>query len=344
MTTGIGIALEEGRLWAVAVRRGRAVWAAESTYANEADLAEALASLAASRPRGTRTLSVALGASLVTVKSVEGLPPLKPRDLAAHVQLKSRRYFLQNGVPLVTGVAERTTDDGLPVLAAAAEAPLIEAVVAGTRQAGLDCRAIVAGVLLPAPPDNVLPDNAGLRLAYAAATARRYPIALTTDSWRHDQRSRQLRLTRRLAVIAAISLGLGLAAQIAGPAWRLQRDSRQLSRLDARVAGALAVRAELDAVTEALRVAASEQTQRSGTARFLADLARALPDSVFLTALELRGDTGTVSGYAARAAAAVAAIQRLSGVERAALEGAVVQDLVGDAERERFTVRFVWRR
>lgn len=340
----MGIASEEGRLWAVVVRRGRAVWAAESSYGNEADLAEALASLAASRPRGTRTLSVALGASLVTVKSVQGLPPLKARDLAAHVQLKSRRYFLQNGIPLVTGVAERPTNDPASVLAAAVETPLVEAVVAGTRQAGLDCRAIVPAVLLPAPPDSVLPGNDGLRLAYAAATTRRYPIALTTESWRHDQRSRQLRLTRRLALIAAISLGFGLVAQIAGPAWRLQRDSRELTGLRDALTSALAVRADLDAVTEALRVTTREQAERSRTARLLADLAPALPDSVFLTGLELRGDTGTVNGYAAHAATAVAAMQRVSGVERAALEGAVVRDMVGDAERERFTVRFVWRR
>ncbi len=36
------------------------------------------------------------------VKTIAGLPKLSRCDLAAHVRVNSRRYFLQNGHPLVT--------------------------------------------------------------------------------------------------------------------------------------------------------------------------------------------------------------------------------------------------
>lgn len=343
----LGIAIDAGRVWAVAVQRRRPVWAGEAGYSSAAELAEVLASLAANRPRGTRLATLALGTSIVTVKTIAGLPPLSAADLAAHVRLTSRRYFLQNGVPLVTNAAPVTARGKAPGLGllAAAEAPLVEAAASGLAAAGLECRGIVPGSLLLEPDAGILSDAPGLRLAFAAATTSPLPMQLASDAERQASHERRRTLTRRMAAVSAVTLAVAGLTWIGGTAWRHRRAAAELARLRPNVVAALALRSDLDAATSALGRIAGEDARRSHAARVLADLAAALPDSAFATSLRLTSGQGAFAGYAPRAADAVRALERSGRFQRVAVDGPVTREAVAGRDRgaERFTVRFTWR-
>jgi hypothetical protein len=306
------VTVEEGRITATLRRLGRPVWAASACYAGTDDLASALAALAAERPARARAARVTLDPAVARIKEVPTLPRLSRRDLAAHVQLHSRRYFLQNGVPLVT--------DALPLEGggarlAAAPLPLVTAVCDGLAAAGLACTDIV-----PA-------DEPGLSLLPAPQRTARA----------HDQR----RVLVRWAMAALF------ASLLAGAAWvgskvRAERAAQEaLARMRAPLAAALAVRRDLDAATEALGVLHAAAAP-SSSAAFLATLATALPDSAFLVTVELAaGGTVRLAGYAPRAAAVAAALERARLLRAPAFEGRVTRETVLGRERERFTLRAV---
>ncbi len=308
----LAVTVEEGRITATLPRLGRIVWAASASYNDTDDLGAALAALAAERPGRTRAAHVMLDPAVVRMKTVPTLPRLSRADLAAHVQLHSRRYFLQNGTPLVTDALPRR---GGGALLAAAPLPLVTAVCDGLAAAGLACTDIVpAGEvtlsLLPAPH----------------RTARA-----------HDRR----RALARWAVAALGATLLAVAAWV-GSLMRAERAAQAaLAEMRAPLAAALAVRRDLDAATEALAVI-SDAAAPSSAAAFLASLARVLPDSAFLVTVDLAADGSVrLAGYAPRAAAVAAALERARLIGAPSFEGPVTRETVEGRERERFTLRAV---
>jgi len=306
----LAVTVEADRVVAMLRRRGRPVWAAEAPYQGAADLAAVLAALAAERPARTRGARVTLDPAVARLKEVADLPRLTRADLAAHVQLHSRRYFLQNGVPLVTDALGRK---GGGALLAAAPLPLVAAVCDGLAAAGLVCHDIV-----PA-------GHAALSLLPGAQRAARG----------HAER-------RALARWAVAALGAGL---LVGMAWvtallRAEHEAHAaLAAMRVPLAAAVAVRRDLDATTEALAVL-NAAAAPSRSAAFLATLARVLPDSTFLVSAELMADSSVrLAGYAPRAASVAAALERTRVIRGPSFEGPVTRETVLGQERERFTLR-----
>ncbi len=324
----VGISVESARVVACAVRRGRTVWGAEAAYAGTEDLARVLAALAAERPHRARRASVVLAPGLARLKAVEGLPPLRRADLADHVRLHSRRYFLQNGVPLVTDASPA----GGRATLAAAPVPLVEAIAEGLAAAGLSCAAIVPAETLGASP--------GLESATAAATLRTPALSLLSDAVRRRAREADARSLARLAVAATLSLVLAAAAYADALVRRERAAAGELARLGPAVDAAVAVRRDLAATTAALEVLGA-RSAGARPVRVLADLARALPDSAFLASARFERD-GTVrlSGYAKSAARVLERLERVPGLARGAAEGPVTREVVAGREWERFTLVF----
>src|SRR6185437_6791401 len=91
-------------------------------------------------------LTVALGPAAVQVKRLTGLPPLDdPGALTALVRENVQRFFLRNGVPLVTS-SVRVASPGV-AWAAAFEAPAVEELARACAAAGLGRIRIVPTVV-----------------------------------------------------------------------------------------------------------------------------------------------------------------------------------------------------
>lgn len=352
MRRALGISVEERWVRAVVLAGGRVAWAAEAEYAGLEDLADVLARLAAERPRGTRSARVALGAGLAQLKVVDRLPRLPARDLAAHVALQPRRYFLANGVPLVTDAVAHGRRNGTlhrAALLAAAPEPLIEAVAAGVRAAGLAVEWIAPVGALGAMSEadasaalDPLGEGAARYVgAFAAAASRDSALTLLPPAMR--RRSARLRTAsaRRWLIVGACSMALAAIGHVAALARQGARAERELLRVHVALEQAVAGRRDLDAATEALAFLGRQEAGRPRRAALLARVARALPDSAFLAAMRLDADgRGTFVGYAPRAADVVAALERVSGIIAPSLDGPVTREVLGGREWDRFTVRF----
>src|SRR5437773_6431919 len=124
-------------LRAEAVEHGSVTWAGESPYGELGELADAIARLAAEPPRTCRRLVVGLDRPPVQLRTLTDLPPVKPQHLAALVAQQAARFFRKNGQPLVTDAAWVGTGPTRVAHAAAVDEPLVEAIAAGARAAGL---------------------------------------------------------------------------------------------------------------------------------------------------------------------------------------------------------------
>lgn len=162
-TLGVGIATDH--VSAVCVAGDAITWAKVRSRTPDESLADALAALLRSVPR-SRTRSparspwsrlawpfpwrhavvVAVGPAAVQVKRLVALPPLTdPTALSALVRENVQRFFLRNGVPLVT-TGVRIVEPGV-AWAAAFEAPVVEAVTHACRVVGLVAIRIVPTVV-----------------------------------------------------------------------------------------------------------------------------------------------------------------------------------------------------
>lgn len=343
MTVRLGLLVEDSRVHGVAVARRRVVWYAWSDYRGPEDLGRVLSSLAGERPARVRKAAVALSADVARLKALKGLPALSDADLAAHVRLHSRRYFLQNGIPLVTDARGRGRAGQRESLLAAAPAPLIDAIMDGLGAAGLRCHFIAPASLLDDTPPVVIPDDAAhataIRTACAAALAPN-SLSLVPEGHRHRADRAERGALMRLGIVTVAAGVLAGAAWVAS--WRREerRATAELARLRPAVESALSARADLRATTEALDLLVAADRANAHRARFLASLARALPDSSFLVQLRLETDgTGSMSGYATRSGAFLGQLQRTGIAGDAVTEGPVTREVVGGREWDRFTVR-----
>lgn len=142
MTVRIGIGVAEGAIRAVAVRQGRVVWKAELSSREPLELVvgELLANMRLrlwTRP----TVIAAVGPAHAQLRKLTGLPPVSDRAALAQVVAESAgRFFLRNGVPLVTsGVRREGASEGW---SAALEQPVVAALETACRACRLRLMAV----------------------------------------------------------------------------------------------------------------------------------------------------------------------------------------------------------
>ena len=300
------------------IRAEVATWAAEAPFATPAELADAIARLAAEAPRnGKRVrMTVSLETPLAQVRTLNDLPPVKATDLATLVGAQASRYFRRNGAPLVTDAAWQSNGHGPRVArAAAAEEPWLEAIAAGARTAGIELLGIAPA---DAPELSLLPGGikAERRLAERAAIQR--------WAW------------------AAIGMWVFLGALfVARLVEGLRQTKRELARLAQPAAAVIAARRELrdaSALIETLNQAAA---QRATVAAQLARISAALPDSAFVTSVTLDATgAGVITGLARRAADVLARLDARGVVTHPRLDGPVLRESTAGKDWERFTILF----
>lgn len=141
----IGVALGAAAVRAVAVQGRTVRWALEVTCTPEDDLATVLTELLGRAPlrRWPKPrVAIAVDARHAQVKRLVGLPPVTdPESLAALVREGVSRFFLKNGVPLVTS-GVRVVEPGI-AWAAAVDAPLVTELERACRAANVVLRTIV---------------------------------------------------------------------------------------------------------------------------------------------------------------------------------------------------------
>jgi hypothetical protein len=299
---------------AEASHRGVVTWAGEATYASLADLTDAIARLAAEPARRCHRLAVVLERPPLQTRTLIDLPPVKHRELRALVAHQAARYFRKNGHPLVTDAIWAGAGTGHVAHAAAVEEPVVEAIVAGARTAGLTLEAI-------APADSLLP----LRFLPTSDRAVRARAA----------RGRVRRLGLVTAGVWMVAMGLFVGRLV----WERRVVERQLGRLEAPLAAVLAARHELRDAEATLQAVAGADRARGQALAALRALTAALPDSAVVTSLTWSaGDSGVVTGSARRAADVLARLERASEFPDVRLEGPVVLEAIAGRAWERFTI------
>ncbi|HEV8265791.1 MAG TPA: hypothetical protein VGQ06_12660 [Gemmatimonadales bacterium] len=310
----------ERQVRAEAVRRGAVVWAGEATYESPEELADVIARLAAEPAERCRRVFVTLEKPPVQTRTLTDLPPVSDRALVALVAHQAGRFFRRNGAPLVTDAVGVRSGTERVVSAAATAEPLVLAIVAGAREAGLVVESISpAGI---AECLQLLPDA---------------------------ERAARTRVERRVLVRLAIGVvGVWLLAGAIG-AVRLtlarRAVERELATAQAPLAALLEVRQELRTAEATVRAVADARRSRGRALAALVRVSAALPDSAVMTSLTWRADgSGVLTGAARRAADVLARLERSGAVKDPRIEGPVVRDGVAGREWERVTIVFGGRR
>lgn len=146
MSVHVGIGITNGVVRAVAVRDGNVLWAAESSVDGRTIEAAVDDLLTARRLRRwpRPTISAAVGPARAQLRRLSGLPPII--DASALTRLVSEstsRFFLRNGVPLVTTGVRRDRDGDSEGWGAAIEQPVIAALEAACRAHKLRLAAVL---------------------------------------------------------------------------------------------------------------------------------------------------------------------------------------------------------
>ena len=303
-------------LRAEVVHRGTVTWAGETEYADLAELADAIARLAAEPSRPCRRLVVALERPPVQLRTLEGLPPVSPQALAALVAHQAGRFFRKNGQALATDAVWVGNAATRVARAAAVEEQVVEAIGAGARAAGLVLETI-------------------------APAGEAVPLALLPTAERAARERAERRLVRQLAIgAAAVWLAAGVLF-MARLGWERRAVERELAALGGPLGAVLAARRELREAEATVRGVTQRERTRGRTLILLAVIASSLPDSAVITSLSWRADgTGVLSGSARRAADVVARVERAEPLAVPRLEGPVVRETIGGREWERFTIVF----
>jgi hypothetical protein len=301
---------------AEAHHRGVVTWAGEAAYESLADLTDTIARLAAEPAERCRRLAVVIERPPVQTRTLTDLPPVKDLELGALVAHQAARFFRKNGHPLVTDAAWAGTGKGRVAHAAAIEEPVVEAIVAGARAAGL----VIEDV---APADS--PE----------------PLLLLPTSERAARARAQRKLVGRLAFavggVWTVVLGLWIGRLI----WERRVVERELASLEAPLAAVLAARRELHEADATLRALASVDRERGRSLEVVAALAQALPDSAVLTSITWNAaGSSIVTGYARRAGDVLARLERAGTGPRSRFDGPVVKDAIAGREWDRFTIVF----
>ena len=305
-----------GVIHAEASLRRELVWVGEAPFDDPAGLSGAIAALAAAPSVPCRRLVVTIAPPLVQLRTIAGLPPVRPALLAGVVSHQACRFFRKNGVPLVTD-AVWVSNGGAPLARAAAIGePVVEAIAAGARAAGLVLETI-----------SVADDTAHLELLPAGERAAR-------------RRSERTRLRNAWAAAAALLIA-ALAVYVMRLSIARSRVNEGLAASQEPLEAVVTARRELRVAELTLLAARRATNSRGYLLSLLAQLTRALPDSAVITSLTLRDDgSGMLSGLARRASPAVARLESSPPFRRARLQGPVSRETVNGRDWERFTVEW----
>lgn len=346
MRSRLGLALDADSVRAVVVRGRRLRWAASAPYGDAADLADAIAHLAAECPIRVRDARLAVSWPLAQLRVTEFPHRLSHREIIDHVRLAQRQFFLQNGSPLVVGalLLEKIPDsDSRSVVLVAVALDLLEATATGIAAAGLRltnaapaCIWLLRSQAIALSLSEQVEDGTAFLAACAAASSDSPSISLMPPSQQAAERSRLDATVRRWALASAAALALATTSEIVAVDRARRNADLELSTMASALLRVEGIRRDLDRATGALTLFDARTKSRS--VRLLADVARALPPEAFLTALRWEaGDRVVLSGLAPRSSAAIAALERAPGVSRARLSGAVTRETVGPREYDRFT-------
>jgi Tfp pilus assembly protein PilN len=166
-------------------------------------------------------------------------------------------------------------------------------------------------------------------------------LSLLLDATRRNRQAASRDSIRRWAIAAVAAIVLAFASWAFSLSRSARTSERELAQLKPTIEQALAVQRDLDAADEALAVMANLEPARMHRARFLARLTRALPDSAFLAAVHFDADgTGSLSGYAPRATAVLALLERTHLAQGPTIEGSVTREVIAGRDLGRFSIRF----
>jgi hypothetical protein len=319
----------------------------DAPLVDDAPLGDALTAFLARLPFGRLTRPraiVALAPAFAQTKRLGGLPPLgDERVLAQTVREHVERFFLRDGIPLVT-TSVRLDAEGRP-WAAALQKTVVDTIVAACRTSRVRLSGVVtvADVSRPAL-DALMSLGTEAPLFSAAYGAAITPGALTWRSEAHEEG--HVPRWRLLSAASAATLALVMAVLAPGLAARVAEHRTIIHA--ARIAGAThaaqRVAGDLAHVTSALgEVAAFERGGRPVT--FLAvALARALPDGAALLALHVDSSGGSVVALAPRAAALLTRLEQVPHLAALEIVGPVTLETGSGHAVERVTIRFRWMR
>jgi hypothetical protein len=344
----VGLAIERDRLRAVGVRGTRVLWGMDAPVSDATPLGPALDAFLGQLPLGRRfgrpRVTVALGPTFAQTKRLAGLPPIgDERVLAKTVNEHAARFFLKNGIPLVT-TSVRLDANGQP-WAAALQKNIVDTIVGACRASRLELAGIVPAVDVAKPEVAALAPLGRVALEFAAA----YGAAVTPEAltWRAgsatgaEERAPRWRIT-------AIACGAGLALVVAvfapglGARAAEHRAIAHLATIGAPNRAAERVAHDNALVTRALgEVATFDRGRRSITA-FMAALANALPNGAALLALHVDSAGGSVVAFAPRAGALLTRLEKVPGLAAPEITGPVTREIALGHEVERVTVRFRW--
>lgn len=343
----LGLAIDQEHLRAVLVRGPRVAWALEASRDPTAPLAEQLGALLDAAPlrRWPRpAVHVVVDGGASQYKRLHGTPAIDdPELLERAVQGSAERFFLRNGSPLVVRVERLEEGVGW---GAAFHAPVVEAIRSSCGRRRLTLGGIAAAAVLEARDDAVEPaaldagDARRFALAWRAATADPPPrLAL-----RAGARATAAATSRQRMQVAALLCAMLTVLAWLAPALRAARIERRATARLASLAPerrtAVALEENLRLVSEALDDAGAFASRRVAMTPLLASVTRALPRSAALTAFTVDSSAGVLVVLAPRAAAVVAALDRVPGLIGPELVGPVTPETVHDAPFERATIRF----
>lgn len=180
-----------------------------------------------------------------------------------------------------------------------------------------------------------------MSVAPAFAAAVRLPtLTLMPDGLR---RTASRTTVRRRLLVAGIGVALWIlaaATYVGRLSWAYSRSTHLLGAFRNAADSALAVRRGLDDGRATLATIAAARANRSQTLPLLAEITRALPDSVVLVAFRVGADgVVRIAGYAPRAAQVLAEVARVRGWTGAALDGPVTQEAIPSlGVRDRFSI------
>jgi hypothetical protein len=345
MSLVVGLSIERDRLRAVGVRGERVLWGVDTPLGDEVPLGEALAVFLTRLPLGRFSrprVTVALDAMFAQTKRLAGLPPIgDARLLARTVSEHAARFFLRNGVPLVT-TSVRLDAEGRP-WAAALQRPVVETIVTACRGSRVRLFGIVPAADVAHPTTEALAalghDAARFTAAYGAA------VTAGALTWRAGPPAEDAAPRWRLTVIASVAALALVCAVLAPGLSALAAEHRAIAHL-ATIAGptraAQRVARENDLVTRALgEVAAFDRTRRPVT-MLMAAFAHTLPAGAALLALHVDSAGGSIVALAPRAGALLTSLEHVPGLASPEIVGPVTRETAGGHDVERATVRFRW--
>jgi hypothetical protein len=342
----VGVAIERDRLRAVGVRGTHVLWGVDAALADDGSLDASLAAFFERLPLGRLVrrpcVTVALGATFAQTKRLAGLPPIADeRVLARTVGEHAARFFLKNGVPLVT-TSVRLDAEGRP-WGAALQKNVVDTIVNVCRNSRLRLSGIVPAVDVARTEIAALTPLGNDAMEFAAA----YGAAVTASAliWRAgavaDERAPRWRVA---AVAGAAGVAFVLAAVAPGFSARVaeRRAVAHLSTIASPTRAARRVSRDLGLVTSALGEVATFDHERRPLTVVMAALGKALPEGAALLALHVDSAGGSIVALAPRAGALLTRLENVPGLAAPEVTGPVTLETAAGHDVERVAVRFHW--